>query len=245
VISPMLANAYLHYVLDLWAERWRRHEAHGDMIIVRYADDVIAGFEDEDDARRFLDALRARFEEFALSLHPEKTRLIEFGRFAAESRKQRGLGKPETFNFLGFTFICGKTRVGKFLVLRNSRRDRVRAKLREIKKKLRWRMHDATAEQGKWLKQVVTGFFNYHAVPTNSRTIVAFRHHVTDLWRRTLKRRSQKDSSTWQTMMQLADDWLPKPRVLHPWPDQRFIVKHPRWEPYAGKPHVRFCAGGA
>src|SRR5271167_2697068 len=199
VISPLLANIYLHYVLDLWAERWRRHEAHGDMIIVRYADDVIAGFEHEDGARRFLDALRARFEEFALSLHPEKTRLIEFGRFAAANRKQRGFPKPETFNFLGFTFICGKSREGKFLILRNSRRDRVRAKLKEIKKELRWRMHDTTAEQGKWLKQVVTGFFNYHAVPTNSRTIVAFRHHVTDLWRRTLKRRSQKDSSTWQT----------------------------------------------
>jgi RNA-directed DNA polymerase len=245
VISPLLANIYLHYVLDLWADRWRRHEAHGDMIIVRYADDVIAGFEHEDDARRFLDALRARFEEFALSLHPEKTRLIEFGRFAAKNRKQRGLAKPETFNFLGFTFICGESRQGKFLIMRNSRRDRVQAKLKEIKKELRLRMHDTTAEQGKWLKQVVTGFFNYHAVPTNSRTIAAFRHHVTDLWRRTLKRRSQKDSSTWQTMMQLADDWLPKPRILHPWPIQRFVVKHPRWEPYAGKPHVRICAGGA
>jgi RNA-directed DNA polymerase len=245
VISPLLANIYLHYVLDLWADRWRRHEAHGDMIIVRYADDVIAGFEREDGARRFLDALRARFEEFALSLHPEKTRLIEFGRFAAANRKQRGLAKPETFNFLGFTFICGESRQGKFLIMRNSRRDRVQAKLKEIKKELRLRMHDTTAEQGKWLKQVVTGFFNYHAVPTNSRTIVAFRHHVTDLWRRTLKRRSQKDSSTWQTMLQLADDWLPKPRILHPWPIQRFVVKHPRWEPYAGKPHVRICAGGA
>jgi group II intron reverse transcriptase/maturase len=157
VISPLLANIYLHYVLDLWAERWKRQEAHGDMIIVRYADDVIAGFEHEGDARRFLDALRTRFEEFALSLHPEKTRLIEFGRFAEKNRKQRGLGKPETFNFLGFTFICGKTRAGKFLVLRNSRRDRVRAKLKEIKKELRWRMHDTTAEQGKWLRQVVTG----------------------------------------------------------------------------------------
>ena len=245
VISPLLANIYLHYVLDLWAERWRRQEAHGDMIIVRYADDVIAGFEHEGDARRFLDALRTRFEEFALSLHPEKTRLIEFGRFAARNRKQRGFAKPETFNFLGFTFICGTSREGKFLIRRKSRRDRVRAKLKEIRKELRWRMHDTIAEQGRWLKQVVTGFFNYHAVPTNRRAIAAFRNHVTDLWRRALRRRSQKDGSTWQAMARLADCWLPKPRILHPWPNQRFIVKHPRWEPYAGKPHVRFCPGGA
>jgi len=245
VISPLLANVYLHYALDLWAERYRRREAKGDMIIVRYADDVIVGFEHEEEALRFLDALKTRLEKFALALHPEKTRLIAFGRFAAENRKQRGLGKPETFNFLGFTFICGKSRDGKFLVTRKSRRDRVRAKLKEIKKGLRSRMHDATAEQGRWLRQVVTGFFNYHAVPTNSRTLVAFRHHVLDLWRRTLRRRSQKDASTWPRIAKIANEWLPKPRILHPWPSQRFLVNHPRWEPYAGKPHVRFCAGGA
>jgi RNA-directed DNA polymerase len=244
-ISPLLANIYLHYALDLWTQRLRRREVKGDMIIVRYADDVIVGFEHEAAARRFLDALKARLEEFALALHPEKTRLIAFGRFAAERRKESGLGKPETFNFLGFTFICGRSRDGKFLVRRKSRRDRVRTKLKEIKKELRRCMHADIADHGKWLKQVVTGFFNYHAVPTNSRTLVAFRHHVLDLWRRTLKRRSQKDCTTWQRMTKLADDWLPKPRILHPWPNQRFIVKHPRWEPYAGKPHVRFCAGGA
>ncbi len=245
VISPLLANIYLHYVHDLWAERWRRREAAGDMIVVRYADDLVAGFEREADARRFLDAMRARFEEFALSLHPDKTRLIEFGRFAAANRERRGQGKPETFNFLGFTHICGKSRAGKFQIKRKSRRDRVRAKLKEVKAELRRRMHGPIREQGAWLKQVVTGFCNYHAVPNNMRAIAAFRHHVTDLWRRTLRRRGQKHRMTWVRIAKLADDWLPKPRILHPWPSQRFAVKHPRWEPYAGKPHVRICAGGA
>ena len=182
VISPLLANVYLHYALDLWAERWRRREATGDMIIVRYADDFIVGFEHEADARRFLDMMRERLREFALSLHPEKTRLIEFGRFAAENRKRRGLGKPETFNFLGFTFICGKSRRGKFLIKRKSRRDRMRAKLQEIKRALRRGMHQPIPEQGKWLRQVIVGYFNYHAVPTNGRALVAFRDEITRRW---------------------------------------------------------------
>ena len=245
VISPLLANIYLHYVLDLWAERWRRREATGDMIIVRYADDFIVGFQHESDARRFLDEMRNRLQEFALSLHPEKTRLIEFGRFAAERRKRRGLGKPETFNFLGFTFICGKTLSGKFQIQRKTRRDRMHAKLRKIKETLRRCMHRPIPEQGKWLRQVIRGYFNYHAVPTNARALDVFRHHVTDLWRRRLRRRSQKDRMTWARMTKLADDWLPKPIILHPWPSDRFAVTHPRWKPYAGKPHVRFCAGGA
>ena len=234
VISPLLANMYLHYVLDLWVERWRRREATGDMIIVRYADDLVAGFEHEADARRFLDEMRARFEEFSLSLHPDKTRLIEFGRHAAANREQRGLGKPETFDFLGFTFISGKSRNGKFLIHRKSRRDRVRAKLKEIKEELRRRMHGPVREQAEWLKQVVAGFFHYHAVPTNGRALAAFRYHVIDHWRRTLRRRGQKHRMTWARIGKLADDWLPKPRILHPWPNQRFAVKHPRWEPYAG-----------
>src|SRR5271165_2169798 len=171
VISPLLANIYLHYGLDLWAERWRRRAATGDMIIVRYADDFIVGFEHEADARRFLDELRERLGKFALSLHPEKTRLIEFGRLAAENRKRRGLGKPETFNFLGFTFVCGKSRRGSFLIKRKSRRDRMRAKLKEIKETLRRCMHQSIPVVGKWLRQVVTGYFNYHAVPTNSRSL--------------------------------------------------------------------------
>ena len=244
VISPLLANIYLHYGLDLWAERWRRHQATGDMIIVRYADDFIVGFEHEGDARRFLDELRARLGKFALSLQPEKTRLIEFGRLAAENRKRRGLGKPETFNFLGFTFICGKSRRGKFQVKRKSRRDRMQAKLQAIKQGLRQRMHQPIPVQGKWLRQVVTGYFNYHSVPTNASAIDAFRFHVTELWKRTLRRRSQKRVMTWERITRLANDWLPKPHILHPWPQARFAVTHPRWEPYAGIPLVRIWPGG-
>ncbi len=228
VISPLLANIYLHYCFDLWAERWRRQEARGDMIIVRYADDLVVGFQQEGDARRFLDAMRGRLGEFQLSLHPDKTRLIEFGRFAATDRRLRGLGKPETFAFLGFTFICGLSRDGKFQLQRKTRRDRVRAKLRDIKEELRRRMHHPIPEQGKWLRQVVTGHFNYYAVPTNSRALSAFRHCVTDHWRRTLRRRSQKDGFTWERMEKLVNDWLPPPRILHPWPDARFDVRHPR-----------------
>jgi group II intron reverse transcriptase/maturase len=245
VISPLLANIYLHYVLDLWAERWRRREATGDMIIVRYADDIVVGFEREMDARRFLDAMRERFESFSLSLHPEKTRLIEFGRFAAANRKRRGLGKPETFNFLGFSFICGKSRRGKFLVKRKTRQDRMRAKLQAIKQELRRRMHQPIPVQGKWLGQVVKGYFNFHAVPTNSRALGVFRHRVTMLWRRVLQHRSHKAEMTWERMRKLVNDWLPRPRILHPWPSQRFAVRHPRWEPYARIGPVRFCAGGA
>ncbi len=212
VISPLLANIYLHYSLDLW---------------------------------RFLDEMRERLGKFSLTLHPEKTRLIEFGRFAAERRRRRGLGKPESFDFLGFTFICGKTRQGKFQIKRKTRPERMRAKLKMIKEEMWKHMHQPIPDQGKWLERVVRGYFNYHAVPTNARALDAFRHHVTDLWRRTLRRRSQKDRLTWARMTQLAAAWLPKPIVLHPWPSARFAVTHPRWEPYAGKPHVRFWAGGA
>jgi RNA-directed DNA polymerase len=228
VVSPLLANVYLHYVFDLWAKRWRRREAAGDMIIVRYADDIVVGFEHESDAQRFWDAMRERFEEFSLSLHPDKTRLIEFGRQATTRRARRGLGKPDTFNFLGFTLICGKSRRGHFLLMRKTRRDRMRAKLREIKEEMRRRMHQPIPEQGKWLRQVVTGYFAYHAVPTNGRALQAFRTHVTDLWRRRLKHRSQRDRSSWERITKLAEDWLPRPRILHPWPNQRFAVKHPR-----------------
>jgi group II intron reverse transcriptase/maturase len=244
VISPLLANIYLHYVFDLWANRWRRREATGDMIMVRYADDIVVGFEHEADARRFLDEMRERLGKYALSLHPEKTRLIEFGRHAADNRKRRGLGKPETFSFLGFSFISGKSRRGKFQLKRKSRPDRMRAKLQAIKQELRQRMHQPIPTQGKWLKQVVTGYFNYHAVPTNSRALGTFRYHVIDLWTRTLRRRSQRDYTAWQRIRQLANDFLPKPRILHPWPEKRFAVRHPRWEPYALIGHVRICAGG-
>jgi len=233
VISPLLANVYLHYSFDLWAERWRRREATGDMVCVRYADDIVLGFQHEGDARRFWEAMRERLREFSLTLHPEKTRLIMFGRYAAQQRAERGLGKPETFNFLGFTFICGKSKQGKFLLCRKSRRDRMQAKLKQVKEELRKRRHQTIPEQGKWLRQVVGGFFAYHAVPTNSHSLVAFLHHVTDLWRRSLRRRSQKDRTTWGRMAQVADAFLPQPRILHPWPSDRFVVKHPRWEPSA------------
>ena len=233
VISPLLANVFLHYVFDLWAAQWRRREAKGKMIIVRYADDIVAGFEVEAEARRFWDAMRTRFGQFALELHEDKTRLLEFGRLAASNRKRRGLGKPETFTFLGFIFICGKSRRGALLLQRKTRGDRMRAKLQEVKKRLRKHMHDTIPEQGRWLKAVVTGYFAYHAVPTNSRALGAFRYHVMELWRRALRRRSQKDGMTWERMTKIAADWLPPPRIQHPWPDKRFAVKHPRWEPSA------------
>jgi group II intron reverse transcriptase/maturase len=233
VISPLLANVYLHDVFDLWAERWQRREARGDMMIVRYADDIVVGFEHEADARRFRDAMRARLEEFALTLHADKTRLIAFGRFAADRRAQRGLGKPETFCFLGFTHICGRSRRGTFQLQRKSRPARMRATLRRVKDGLRRRMHQPIPVQGRWLTQVVNGYCAYHAVPTNRRALMAFRHHVTDLWRRTLRRRSQKDRLTWARMAKLADAWLPRPHLLHPWPSERFAVRHPRWEPSA------------
>ncbi len=228
VISPLLANIYLHYVLDLWAVRWRQREATGDMIIVRYADDFIVGFQHESDARRFLDEMRERLQKFALTLHPEKTRLIEFGRFAAERRQRRGLGKPETFNFLGFTFICGKTRQGKFQIKRKTRRDRMRAKLLRIKEEMWRRMHLPIPDQGKWLWYVVRGYFNYHAVPTNFRALVAFRTEIAKRWHRILLRRSERTNLNWTEMKRLVDDWLPKPRILHPWPDKRFAVSYPR-----------------
>ena len=244
VISPLLANVYLHYVFDLWAERWRRHEATGDMILMRYADDIVVGFEHEADARRFWDDMRKRFEEFSLSLNPDKTRLIEFGRFAVERRAHRGLGKPETFNFLGFTFICERNSRGQFLVKRTTRRDRMRATLRRIKDELRRRMHQPIPEQGAWLKQVVRGFFAYHAVPTNGAALRAFYYYVERIWLRTLRRRSQKDRFSWQRMHRLAAAWLPQPQILHPYPDKRFAVMHPRWEPCAGIPLARIWAGG-
>src|SRR3954449_6712475 len=228
VISPTLANVYLHYVFDLWAARWRRRKATGDMIIVRYADDIVIGFEHEADARRFWDAMRERLREFSLTLHPDKTRLIEFGRYAAQNREKRGLGKPETFTFLGFVLICGKSRRGDFQIRRKSRRDRMRAKLREIKEGLRQRRHLPIPETGKWLGQIVAGYFAYHAVPTNSAAIGAFHYHVTVLWHRGLGRRSQKAYLVWPRMAKLVDEFLPKPRILHPWPNVRFAVRHPR-----------------
>ena len=214
------------------------------MIIVRYADDIVVGLEHEIDARRFWDAMQRRLQEFELSLHPDKTRLIEFGRHAADRRARRGLGKPETFSFLSFKFICGRSRSGKFLLKRKSRRDRMQSKLKEIKEELRRRMHQPIPEQGNWLAQVVRGYFAYHGVPTNLPALGAFRHYTARLWLRSLRRRNQKDKFAWKRIEKLADDWLPQPKILHPWPHVRFAVRHSRQEPYAGNPLVRICAGG-
>src|SRR4030088_511342 len=201
----------------------RGHRRHGDRALCgRHRGRL------EADGRRFLDRMRERLQEFALTLHPEKTRLITFGRLAAAQRAKLGLGKPETFDFLGFTHICGRTRQGRFQIRRKSRRDRRSAKLREIKDELRRRILQPIPEQGSWLKLVITGYYAYHAVPTNSRSLGAFRDHVIRLWGRTLRRRSQKHALTWERMGKVADDWLPQPRILHPWPSIRFAVKHPR-----------------
>ena len=188
---------------------------------------------------------KADGRQFALTLHPEKTRLIEFGRFAAERRKRCGLGKPETFKFLGFVFICARSRRGRFIVKRKSRGDRQRAKLKEIKEELRRRMHQPIPEQGAWLAQVVRGYFAYHAVPTNVSALNAFLHYVKRIWMRALRRRGQKHRVTWARIARMAGDLLPKPKILHPWPHQRFTVKYPRREPDALIGHVRICAGGA
>jgi len=245
VVSPLLANLYLHYVFDLWAERWRRREATGDVIIVRYADDIVVGFQHKADAERFWTDMARRLAAFALTLHRDKTRLIEFGRHVADDRARRGLGKPETFDFLGFTHICARSRAGRFQLRRRTRRDRMRAKLREIRDALWQHRHARLDEQGSWLRQVVGGYFAYHAVPTNSVALCEFRGIVLWHWLRALRRRGQRDKSSWAAINRLADRWLPVPRILHPWPNQRFAVKHPRWEPDAGMLHVRFCAGGA
>lgn len=233
VISPLLANIYLHYVFDLWAARWRRREARGRVIFVRYADDLVAGFEHERDARRFQDAMRERLEHFRLELNGEKTRLLEFGRYAAERRRRRSQRRPETFRFLGFTFICGRARTGAYQLQRHSRSDRMRARLAEIKSELKRHMHAPIAEQGSWLARVLRGYFAYHAVPTNMRALQTFRYRVAAAWRRVLSRRSQKSHVNWVRMTRIAEEWLPHPRILHPWPEQRFAVKHPRWEPNA------------
>jgi group II intron reverse transcriptase/maturase len=228
VISPILANIYLHYTIDLWAEQWRRKEAKGDMIIVRYADDMVLGFEHEAVAKRFWIAMQERLNKFALVLHPTKTRLIEFGRFAAGNRKRRSMGRPETFTFLGFTFICDKTRTGKFAIKRTSRKDRMNAKIKEIGETLRRDMHKPVDKLCQWLAQVVRGYFAHHAVPTNYMALDRFRRAVVYHLRRALRRRGQKDRTTWVEIHKIADKFIPKPRIIHPWPNVRFAVKHPR-----------------
>jgi RNA-directed DNA polymerase len=224
VISPLLANIYLHYVYDLWVQRWRRRSAQGDVIVVRYADDMVVGFQYLADAHRFLAELKQRLEAFALEAHPDKTRIIEFGRFAHENRRARGQGKPETFAFLGFTHICGRTRQGRWLIRRHTVRDRLNAKLKQVKATLRRMMHLAIPEQGRYLRLVLNGFYNYYAVPTNFRALNAFYYHVLWHWLRCLRRRSQRHRLTWRKMMRIAERWLPSPKLRHPYPDWRFDV---------------------
>ena len=244
VISPLLANVYLHYVLDLWAHQWRR-QAAGEMFIVRYADDIVFAFQNQLDAERFREALAERLRQFGLELHPEKTRLIEFGRFAESSRTDRGAGPPETFDFLGLTHICGRTRDGKFKVSRRTVAKRMRTQLVAVKLELRKRMHRPVRETGKWLRSVIRGYYQYHSVPGNLPMMSRYRHRMIRLWRQSLRRRGGRRRPTWAELTRLATRWLPVAAVLHPYPIFRFIVKHPRWEPYAGKPHVRICPGGA
>lgn len=227
-ISPLLANIYLHYVYDLWGQHWRATRAKGDVIIIRYADDTVVGFQHRHEAENFLRDLKIRLEKFGLALHPEKTRLIEFGRFASENREKRGDDKPETFNFLGFTHICGKSRQGKFLVIRNTITKRLKTKLKEIKEELMKRRHEPIRVLGKWLKSVVQGYFNYHAVPGNIFQLGAFRTGVIRLWYRALKRRSQRCKLTWDRFGKLANMWIPRARILHPYPQERFYAIHPR-----------------
>ena len=224
VISPLLANVYLHYVFDLWARRWRKTQAHGDVIVVRYADDVIVGFQHRGDAERFLAELRERFAKFKLELHPEKTRLLEFGPFAAENRRRAGQGKPETFNFLGFTHICGKKRNGRFTVVRQTIRKRLQAKLSEVKAELRRRWHAPIPQVGAWLRQVVSGHTRYYGVPMNSSAIVMFRFQVGWLWHRALARRSHTGHVAWERMRRLIERWLPPARICHPYPLRRLGV---------------------
>jgi RNA-directed DNA polymerase len=224
-VSPLLSNVYLHYVFDLWADRWRRRHARGDVVIVRFADDYVVGFEYRNDAERFLADLRGRLAKFSLELAAEKTRLIEFGRFAAERRRARGLGKPETFRFLGFTHICGKTRNGRFMLKRVTDAKRLRAKLHKVKTECRRRMHLPIPDQGQWLGSVVRGHLNYYAVPGNIKAVNAFRFQATRHWYQALRRRSQRASLDWERMGRLAQRWLPPARITHPWPDVRFDAR--------------------
>jgi group II intron reverse transcriptase/maturase len=222
-ISPLLANLYLHYVFDLWVQKWRG-KARGDVVVVRFADDFVVGFEHQDEAERFLVELRERFAQFGLELHPDKTRLIEFGRFAAQNREQRGEGKPATFDFLGFTHACGRTRAGRFKVLRQTARKRLQRKLKEVAASLRERMHWPTPKIGAWLGSVVRGHVRYFGVPDNGGAIDSFRHWVGWHWLRAARRRSQVDRTTWDRMRMLIARWLPPAKICHPWPHQRFAA---------------------
>jgi hypothetical protein len=234
VVSPLLANIYLHYVFDLWVEAWRTKVAQGDVIVVRYADDLVVGFESRTEAERFLDEFRERLAKFGLELPAEKTRLIEFGRFAAQDRERRGEGKPETFTFLGFTHYCGKRRKdGAFIVWRETAKRRLVAKLQAIKVELQRRRHEPVASVGAWLQQVTSGYYQYHAVPGNLHRLHLFRWRLRWLWWHALSRRGQRRRVSLDRLTRFMDRWVPLERVLHPYPMQRFDATHPRWKPYA------------
>lgn len=224
-VSPLLANVYLHYVLDLWAQQWRRRTARGDVILTRFADDFIVGFQHRSDAERFLRELKERLKQFSLELHPEKTRLIEFGRFAVHNRRRVRPGAPETFNFLGFTHLCGTTASGKFQVMRRTMQTRMTAKLHELKTELQRRRHQPIPEQGRWLQQVVRGYFGYHGVPGNEQRLRSFRDQSKRLWLRALRRRGQRDKMNWKRMGRLESRWLPPVQWYHPWPEERFDAR--------------------
>jgi RNA-directed DNA polymerase len=226
-VGPLLANIYLHYAFDLWAQEWRRRETNGDVVLVRFADDIVCGFQHRLDAERFLAEFRARLAKFGLELHPDKTRLLEFGRFAVENRRRRGEGKPETFNFLGFTHSCDQTRRGKFIVLRQTQKRRMRRKLKEVKAQLRQRLHDPIDEVGAYLRNVVTGHFRYYGVPRNGPALTSFRHAVVWLWWRSLQRRCQRHRS-WRKLQRRFKVWrshfIPSAQILQPYPEQRLRV---------------------
>jgi group II intron reverse transcriptase/maturase len=228
VVSPLLANAYLHYVFDLWAEVWREKVAKGDMIVVRYADDLVVGFQHRAEAERFLGEFRERLAKFGLEIHPGKTRLIEFGRFARVNWERRGAGEPETFAFLGFTHYCGTNSKGHFVVWRRTVAKRMRAKLQGIKEELRRKMHEPVSVVGEWLKRVVEGYYRYYAVPGNIAALGLFRDRLCRLWRQVLRRRSQRRRPGWDRLRPAFERWIPRPHVLHPYPDVRFDVTHPR-----------------
>ena len=228
VISPLLANVYLHYVFDLWVEAWRKKIAKGDVVVVRYADDLVVGFQYRTDAERFLQQFQERLVKFGLELQTDKTRLIEFGRFAARDRKRRGEGKPETFAFLGFTHFCGQLTTGAFIVWRITAKKRMVAKLKALKAELQRRKHHRTTEVGDWLRRVVLGFYQYHAVPGNSTQLRIFCRRVCRLWRNVLIRRSQRAKVRWGRLSPVLTRWVPQPRILHPYPDARFAATHPR-----------------
>jgi group II intron reverse transcriptase/maturase len=223
-ISPLLANLYLHYVFDLWVHRWRQTRAHGDVVVVRFADDFVVGFEHRAEADRFLADLRERVARFGLTLHPDKTRLIEFGRHADRIRRGRGDGKPETFNFLGFTHSCGKTRKGRFTVLRQTMRQKWQAKLGEVRTELRRRLHAPIPEQGAYLRSVLLGHVRYYGVPRNGPSLMAFRSALGRVWRTALRRRSQTARLTWARLARFTARWLPIPHICHPYPNQRLAV---------------------